>query len=42
MMDIEKPAKENWVEALPQHSRNVLQSSICSNGLIITGYLQDA
>lgn len=42
MMDIEKPAKENWVEALPQHSQNVLQASICSNGLIITGYLQDA
>lgn len=42
MMDIENPAQDNWIDALPQHSKNALQYGFCVNGLVIAGYLQNA
>ena len=41
-INVENPAEENWVEVIPEHDTNVLQSAECINGKIVTYYLECA
>ena len=41
-IDLKDPARENWVDILPEHEKNVLESVTLAGGKIIASYLQDA
>ncbi|MEN8201873.1 MAG: prolyl oligopeptidase family serine peptidase [Bacteroidota bacterium] len=41
-VDVSKPAPENWMDILPEHDKNVLESVKLAGGKIIATYLQDA
>lgn len=42
MIDVDKPQQDNWIEVIPEHEKNVLEGSFCSNGLIVNSYLENA
>ena len=42
MIDSRIPQVYNWVELIPENTREPLQYSFCSNGLIVNTYLEDA
>ena len=41
-IDLENPARENWVDIIPEHEKNVLESVTLAGGKIITSYLRNA
>ncbi|MDX2431219.1 MAG: prolyl oligopeptidase family serine peptidase, partial [Bacteroides sp.] len=41
-IDLNNPARENWVDIIPEHKQNVLESATLAGGKIIASYLQDA
>jgi prolyl oligopeptidase len=41
-IDLRIPQIYNWVELIPENKQEPLQYSICSNGLIVNTYLEDA
>ncbi|MEZ5069713.1 MAG: prolyl oligopeptidase family serine peptidase [Bacteroidales bacterium] len=41
-VDMARPEKENWVDVIPQHDRNVLESATLGGGRILATFLQDA
>ena len=41
-IDAENPTKDNWIDILPEHENNVLESISLAGGRIIATYLQDA
>ena len=41
-IDLNNPERENWVDIVPEHEKNVLESVTLAGGKIITSYLQDA
>jgi prolyl oligopeptidase len=41
-VDLDNPGKENWVEIIPEHETNVLESVVIAGGKLIGTYLQDA
>ncbi len=41
-IDVENPARENWIDILPEHQSNVLESVSLAGGRLIASYLQDA
>lgn len=41
-VDVKKPEKENWIELIPEHETNVLQSVTLGGGKILATYMQDA
>ncbi|MEN8230373.1 MAG: prolyl oligopeptidase family serine peptidase, partial [Bacteroidota bacterium] len=41
-IDLNHPGEENWVDIIPEHEKNVLESVTLAGGKIITSYLQDA
>ncbi len=41
-IDLNNPARENWVDIIPEHKKNVLESATLAGGKIIASYIQDA
>lgn len=41
-IDLNHPERENWIDVIPEHKRNVLESVTLAGGKIIASYLQDA
>ncbi|HER10149.1 MAG TPA: S9 family peptidase [Bacteroides sp.] len=41
-IDLNRPEKEHWVDIIPEHERNVLESVRLAGGRIIAVHLQDA
>ncbi len=41
-IDLNNPARENWVDIIPEHEKNVLESATLAGGKIIASYIQDA
>ena len=41
-IDLNNPSRENWVDILPEHQENVLESASLTGGKIIATYLKDA
>ena len=41
-IDLNNPSRENWVDIIPEHGKNVLESATLAGGKIIATYIQDA
>lgn len=41
MIDFKRPQKNNWVEVLKEHPKDVLQSSMYTNGLLLISYMHN-
>lgn len=41
-IDLNRPEQENWVDVIPQHETNVLESAVLSGNRIIATFLKDA
>ena len=41
-IDLENPVSENWLDIIPEHEKNVLESATLAGGNIICAYLKDA
>jgi prolyl oligopeptidase len=41
-IDLNNPGRENWVDIIPEHEKNVLESATLAGGKIIASYIQDA
>jgi len=41
-IDLDKPDKEHWVDVIPEHEKNVLESVRLAGGAILAVHLQDA
>jgi len=41
-IDLNNPARENWVDIIPEHEKNVLESATLAGGKIIASYIKDA
>ncbi len=41
-IDLDNPAKENWVDIIPEHELNVLESATLAGGKIIASFIKDA
>jgi prolyl oligopeptidase len=41
-IDLNNPSRENWVDIIPEHGKNVLESATLAGGKIIATYLKDA
>ncbi len=41
-IDLRKPGRENWVDLIPEHEQQVLESAVLAGGKIIVTYLKDA
>lgn len=41
-IDLNNPSRDNWVDIIPEHVKNVLESATLAGGKIIATYIQDA
>ncbi len=41
-IDLNNPGRENWVDIIPEHEKNVLESATLAGGKIIASYIKDA
>lgn len=41
-IDLNNPSRENWVDIIPEHDKNVLESATMAGGKIIATYIKDA
>jgi prolyl oligopeptidase len=41
-IDLENPNRENWLDIVPEHEKDVLESATLAGGRIICAYLKDA
>ena len=41
-IDLDNPARENWVDIIPEHELNVLESATLAGGKIIASFIKDA
>lgn len=41
-IDLRNTGRENWVDVIPEHEKNVLESATLAGGKIVASYLQDA
>ncbi len=41
-IDLNNPSRENWVDIIPEHGKNVLESATLAGGKIIASYVKDA
>ncbi|MCD4710268.1 MAG: prolyl oligopeptidase family serine peptidase [Bacteroidales bacterium] len=41
-IDLNNPGQENWVDIIPEHEKNVLESATLAGGKIIASYIKDA
>jgi prolyl oligopeptidase len=41
-IDLNHPARENWVDIIPEHEKNVLESATLAGEKIIASYIKDA
>lgn len=41
-IDLNRPEKENWLDIIPEHEKNVLESATLAGGKIIASFIKDA
>jgi prolyl oligopeptidase len=41
-IDLNNPAREDWVDIIPEHEKNVLESATLAGGKIIASFIKDA